>query len=274
MEEFPSFAASNELLSLFADNPNDKTTIHRKHLDTREDHVGGAPSSEPLGSQVCDVCQGVCDMNHPRGVMFPVPDDSENMYCYTYIHHANLKALFASADAGCTICKVIGNSFGKFAREVARKGSEDIEHTVADDSAPADSGAHTVQSDEDVVAAIRLAELVKRGQLYGAGKFSIDDPGRIIVQWFGKNKSDLSCTALVELRAFVLDVATAASTAPEESTALTCPEQSDASTCSEDSDYTIWTDPWDEGFWCYLACLITPCMSDLGKDIINFQTSH
>lgn len=225
-------------------------------------HDAGAASSQPVGSSVCDVCQGICDMSNPRGFITPEPDHKIThnkqkgyKYRYTYIHHADLKALFASADAGCTICQVIGDRFGERAMEAARGGSEDMDQTVANESAQPNSGAHTVQSDEDVVTAIELAELAGREQLYSANDLSVHGPGRIIVQWSCKNKSDLAGTAAADLYAYILNPATAAST---------CFEDSASSTCSEES----------ADFFCSLPCLITPGMSNLETSSVSKHSTN
>lgn len=210
-------------------------------------HDAGASNSEPLDSSVCDVCQGLCDMNSPRGVIFPMPDDSEYTYCYTYIHHASLEALFASGDAGCTICDLITCCFGCGSRVVARQEFEDIQQTVANESAQTNSAAHAVQCDEDVEAAIELAKLTGRERLYSRRDWRIHGPGRIIVQWPLRNKTDLAGTAMAEMFADVSVPATAPSTNPE---------------------------GWSY-YYGSIWILITPCMSNLEKNnIINFQTSH
>lgn len=226
----------------------------------------GAASSEPLGSSVCDVCQGLCDMRNPRGVIFSMPDGSRHTYCYMYIHHANLKVLFASADAGCTTCKVIGDDFRERGARVSRIGPEDMEQTFVDESAQTNSGAQTVPSDKDVATALQLAELVNREQLYHERDLSIHAPGRITMRWLFQNKSDLAGIAVADLDAFVSIPATAALTS-------SCPEGSASSTCSEDSASSTCSDDW-AGFSYSLPCLITPCMPTLEKDIIKFQTSH
>lgn len=146
-----------------------------------------ASTSKTLQSSLCDVCQGLFDKESPRGFLLEgAPHDlvyGSTRYTYTFIHHANLEALLASAEAGCRLCAMIGTNM--------EPGST----VSATECSPAQrpgrpiAGAKTAQPNEDLLAAMKLVDYGKRERAVGISELDQSRSGRIIIQSYLDNDS-------------------------------------------------------------------------------------
>lgn len=167
-------------------------------------HNAGASSSDPVNSSVCNACQGLFDREDPRGfILERAPDDRFNKYdryVYTYIHHDNIAVLLASANAGCSICKIIIDGL-KFQNE------HDFEGLVAMYSLhqDPDSGAATAAPDEADLTAAQVAEFAKLDGIHDGSGFQTYADGRIVIQVNSDKKSGLAgASARTMAEAFTL----------------------------------------------------------------------
>lgn len=150
-----------------------------------------------INKSLCDVCRGLVDLKSPRGFILDscnVLDSLGNLdphygrYVFTYIHHANLEILLATANAGCWFCKTIVGSIWEYSNTSLEKHI--AERSLDQGSAQPNSAPHPVEPDQDMMAATELAELAKRGGLYRTEDLEAHGPGRIIVQSYFPTKFD------------------------------------------------------------------------------------
>lgn len=155
----------------------------------------GASTSLAAYSSVCDVCQGFGDLNNPRGYVLETKGNEwlRSRSVYTYVHHANMEVVIASAEAGCKLCELISQgSRGPDVEDVLdprRPGSDGSEYSEDDaessptrDSAQPDPVVPVVQSGEDVLIASQLAELARRKGITKPADLDAHRDGRVILQ--------------------------------------------------------------------------------------------
>lgn len=142
--------------------------------------LDAASSSQTLQSSVCDVCQGLFDKESPRGYVLEPPPlypvNESTRYIYTYIHHAGLEALLASAEAGCRLCAMIDSEIQR-KRPVSATGC-----SPAQRSGRPIAEAKVAQPNEDHLAAMKLAEYGKRERILGSRGIDHSRRGRIIIE--------------------------------------------------------------------------------------------
>lgn len=149
----------------------------------REVGIDASSSSQSLQASLCDVCQGLFDTESPRGfVIERAPDDpiyDSTQHIYTFIHHADLEALLASAEAGCRLCAIIGDRM-----EPDSPYFSDTECSPAQRSERPMAGTKAAQPNDDLLAAIKLAEYGKRERVFRISRLDHSGRGRIILQWY------------------------------------------------------------------------------------------
>lgn len=147
----------------------------------REVEIDASSRSQSLQTSLCDVCQGLFDKESPRGfVLERAPHDPESdltRHIYTFIHHPDLEALLASAEAGCRLCAIIGTRMEPDS-PVSATGC-----SPAQRSGSPIAGAKAAQPNDDILAAIKLAEYGKREREYILCRLGHSARGRIIIQW-------------------------------------------------------------------------------------------
>lgn len=155
----------------------------------REVETDALSSSQSLQSSLCDVCQGLFDTESPRGfVIERAPNDpiyDSTQHIYTFIHHADLEALLDSAEAGCRLCATIGS------RMEPDSPVSDTGCTPAQRSGRPIAGAKAAQPNEDLLAAIEVAEYGKRERVFRVSGLDHSERGRIILQWFLDDESPI-----------------------------------------------------------------------------------
>lgn len=148
-----------------------------------------ASISEPIDSSICDVCKGLFKVDNARSFITERPPDhytfTSGRYVYTYVHHAHIVALLASAEAGCGLCMFFINrlkkldAFSEWKRDAVLR------------SAQPNSGTPTAQPDEDVFVATQLAEFGRREDIYSHSDLGIRGHGRIVVQIYSDERPRL-----------------------------------------------------------------------------------
>lgn len=114
------------------------------------------------------------------------PTFEDAPYVYTYIHHADIGTLFASAAAGCKLCTILRGSMSKCPDfdEIA------AEYSLAEGSAEPNS-TYTTESDKDSFTASQLAKVARKDRLYEPDDLKTHGHGRIIIQCQFDDKSGL-----------------------------------------------------------------------------------
>lgn len=158
----------------------------------------GASTTLAAHSSVCDVCQGFGDWNNLRGYVSEGKHAWRNSLVYTYVHHANIEPVIASAEAGCKLCKLIRQGLGKDRLGKGRLGwpssdrsehsKDNAESSTTQDPAQPDPVLPVVQSDEDVLTASQLAELARREGISIPADLDIHGHGRVILQFQSDHK--------------------------------------------------------------------------------------
>lgn len=153
---------------------------------------------EPIDTSVCDVCKGMFKDEDARGFFLKPRKDHavyDPPYVYTYIHHAHIVALRASAEAGCCLCAFLFNKLGEASEDcdwgrdsdIECDGDSDIEWVLDSDIIsklmPPNSERTIAQPDEDVFIATQLAELGRRQGIYDTWELGAHGHGRIVVQF-------------------------------------------------------------------------------------------
>lgn len=145
--------------------------------------------SERIESSVCDVCKGLFKVDNARSFVTERSPDhyvfTSGCYVYTYVHHAHIVALLASAEAGCGLCLFFINrlkkldAFSEWKRDAVLR------------SAHPNSETATAQPDEDVFVATQLAERGRREDIYSHSDLGIHGHGRIVVQIYSDERPRL-----------------------------------------------------------------------------------
>lgn len=143
-------------------------------------------------SSGCDVCQGLGDTQHPRWFLVEQkPDSSPSLpgrYIYTYIQHASIEALAASADGGCCTCATIGGSFLGIGMPSVFN-AETAELMLDGESTERRSKRHAVQLEDQALRASKLAQIAKREGLCTTKDLMNHGYGMIILQFYSDTKS-------------------------------------------------------------------------------------
>lgn len=116
----------------------------------------GVSSHENIASLGSDVCQGLGDMQDPRWFLVERESDFSYLcgpYIYTYVHHASIEALAASADGGYATCATIGDALWGLPSAFS---TESADLMLVGEPAQPDSKTHAVQLDDEAMRARKL----------------------------------------------------------------------------------------------------------------------
>lgn len=152
-------------------------------MDSDATDSDGSSSFEPLGSFICDICQGFGDMENSRGFILKLePDEQRNdgaCYVYTYMHHPNVGALLASAESGCKACTLVCNRL--------RNRNEDTFNRIVSLYSPTAKSehpepvAHATQLSDDISTATQFAECVKQERAFTEERLRNYNNGRVVL---------------------------------------------------------------------------------------------
>lgn len=138
---------------------------------------------EPLGSFICDICQGLGDMNNPRGFILKLEADEQGYggacYVYTYMHHPNVGALLASAKSGCKACTLVCN-------DLRHRNKEEFNRIVSlyspnEKSKHPEPVAHATQLSDDISTATQFAECAKQKRAFTEERLGSYNNGRVVL---------------------------------------------------------------------------------------------
>lgn len=140
-------------------------------------------SFKPLGSFICDICQGFGDMMNSRGFILKLEGDEQGFdgacYVYTYMHHLNVLTLLESAGSGCKSCIQIRDTLmvpnrHKFNRIVRL-------YLPARESKHAEPVAGATQLSDDISTATQFAECVKQERAFTEERLRNYNNGRVVL---------------------------------------------------------------------------------------------
>lgn len=142
--------------------------------------VGNSSPNPPIIPSICDVCQGLVDMNNPRWfVVEQAQEDASAVYGWfisTFVHCATRGALLDSAQAGCSCCKMFYDMLWTY--ELPRAGL-----VIPNLQVQAMKRAH------DAATAARLAKLGKREGIYREQDLSKQAHGRVVIHFYSGEAS-------------------------------------------------------------------------------------
>lgn len=140
-------------------------------------------SFEPLGSFICDICQGFGDIKSSRGFVLKLEPDEQEFhgacYVYTYMHHPNVGALLASAVSGCKACTLVCNRL--------RDCKKDMFNRMVSLCSPNGKSkhpepvAHATQLSDDISTATQFAECAKHERAFTEERLRNYSNGRVVL---------------------------------------------------------------------------------------------